>query len=118
MHTTGMRIATYRRSVNWTQDKLASEINIPRSMLSDIENDKLTLKLDLLHKIAEKLQIPAACLLPSPNSLVYNNNDEASYIKHNSGSVKEERSLWEALLKTKDELLEAKDKLIKLLENK
>jgi transcriptional regulator with XRE-family HTH domain len=64
MDTTGMRIATYRRSVNWTQDKLASEINIPRSMLSDIENDKLTLKLDLLHKIAEKLQyqLPASYL--------------------------------------------------------
>lgn len=55
MDTTGMCIATYRRSVNWTQDKLASEINIPRSMLSDIENNKLTLKLDLLHKISGEI---------------------------------------------------------------
>lgn len=42
MDTIGSRIALYRNSKKWTQERLASELNILQSTLSEIENDQLS----------------------------------------------------------------------------
>ena len=46
MKTLGSRIALFRNSRRWTQGKLAAEIGVVQSVLSEIENDKTSPKWD------------------------------------------------------------------------
>jgi transcriptional regulator with XRE-family HTH domain len=80
METIGTRIASFRHSLKWTQDHLAAELDIPRSMLSDIENNKTSPKLELLDKIAQKLNVPLNNLLPATYNIGSHNSDSAQGI--------------------------------------
>jgi transcriptional regulator with XRE-family HTH domain len=115
METIGTRIATYRHSLKWTQDRLAAELDIPRSMLSDIENDKTSPKLELLDRIAEKLNVPINNLLPSTNNIVTHNNDNAqgnSGVTNNYNNDHNNSVMLEVLAK----VLETQNRLIALLD--
>lgn len=118
METIGTRIALFRNARRWTQEHLAVEIGIPQSELSKIETDKVSPKWELITVIAEKLDVPAISLLPlSGNNVMYNHfTDQASNIMNQFSDNNSNEELWKALLKAKEELLETKDKLIRLLE--
>lgn len=107
MESLGSRIALYRNSRRWTQDRLASELGIAQGLLSDIENDKISPKWDMITKIADQLEVPILNLLPC-NTNVTNNqfsdHSQAGTVYNQASS--EERKLWEALLKAKDEIIE------------
>ncbi|MFA6057154.1 MAG: helix-turn-helix transcriptional regulator [Taibaiella sp.] len=114
METIGTRIATYRHSLKWTQDRLADELSIPRSMLSDIENDKISPKLELLDKIAQKLNVPINQLLPSTYNIISHNSDTAqgngNVNNYNNGHSNE------ILLDMLAKVLETQNRLIALLD--
>lgn len=113
METIGTRIATYRHSLKWTQDRLAAELDIPRSMLSDIENDKTSPKLELLDKIAEKLNVPLNNLLPSTYNIISHNSDTA----HGNGNVNYNNDHNSAaVLEVLAKVLETQNRLIALLD--
>lgn len=61
----GLNIAYYRKLKGITQMKLAEEINISRTHMSNIEapNMPTSISLDTLLDIADALDIPAANLL-------------------------------------------------------
>jgi len=103
--TIGQCIAEQRLCKRWTQEKLASEIGMHQSILSDIENDKRSPKWDTVCQIANRMDVPLISLLP-----VNATNDNVNNDEH----FEEEKKLWESLLKTKDELLAEKDYIIQL----
>jgi transcriptional regulator with XRE-family HTH domain len=117
METIGQRIAKQRLNKRWTQERLASELSITQSFLSDIENDKVSPKWEFLVSAAEKLEIPILSLLPQDvfNIMNNNNNQNVGYILNNYSKSEEENKLWESLLKAKDELIESQKLLITTL---
>jgi transcriptional regulator with XRE-family HTH domain len=119
METLGSRIALYRNSRRWTQERLASEIGVTQGLLSEIENDKVSPRWETINEIAEKLEVPILSLLPVASNVIINPsfNDNASNIMTQNNN-KQNEQLWEALQKTQEELLATKDKLIQLLEQR
>lgn len=113
MQTVGSRIALYRNSRRWTQDRLASDLNITQSLLSEIENDKISPKWDLIAKAAEVLEVPVQELLPcSGISIMHNHYTDYSGHILNGGDIvqhhaNDKETLLTELLATKDELLQA-----------
>ena len=61
----GLNIAYYRKLKGMTQLKLAEEVNISRTHMSNIEapNMPTSISLDTLLDIADVLEIPASSLL-------------------------------------------------------
>ena len=110
MESLGSRIALYRNSRRWTQERLASVIGITQGLLSEIENDKVSPRWETITEIAKRLEVPIMNLLP-----VAGNNVISSQYSNQS---QREQQLWEALQKTQEELWATKNKLIQLLEQK
>lgn len=55
MATVGERIKEVREAKGWTQEKLATEANISKSFLSEVEKHGKNISLDLLLKVATAL---------------------------------------------------------------
>ena len=55
MATVGERIREVREAKGWTQDKLATEADISKSFLSEVEKHGKNISLDLLLKVATAL---------------------------------------------------------------
>jgi len=55
MATVGERIKEVREAKGWTQDKLATEADISKSFLSEVEKHGKNISLDLLLKVATAL---------------------------------------------------------------
>jgi transcriptional regulator with XRE-family HTH domain len=120
METIGKRIAAFRFMREWTQERLASEVGITQSVLSDIETDKTSPTWALITRIAEALEIPAISLIPSQASTITNNqftdNAIANNIVHQYNNMSgDERKVWEELIKAKDSIIAAKDEVITAL---
>lgn len=113
MNTIGSRIALYRNSRRWTQNKLASELGIAQGFLSDMENDKVSPKWDMINKIAERLEVPLLQLLPLNTGITHNHSGNWPGLVAQNGDLlnvnndPDERQLWKALLEAKDETIEA-----------
>lgn len=116
METIGLRISIYRNSRRWTQRRLASEVGITQSILSEIENDRVSPKWDVLIKIAERLELPVLSLLPLSADAQPGQVDNSDTNQHHSPA--ETRHLYEALLKAKEELLKAKEETIEILKSR
>lgn len=112
MNTIGSRIALYRNSRRWTQNRLASELGIAQGFLSDMENDKVSPKWDMINKIAERLEVPLLQLLPLNTGIIQNLSNGSVPVLQNGDLITVhndpgERELWKALLEAKDETIEA-----------
>lgn len=120
MESIGSRIALYRNSRRWTQERLASVIGITQGLLSEIENDKVSPRWNTITEIAKRLEVPIMNLLPvAGNNIVpsqYNDQPYNPTVQNNT--AQREQQLWEALQKTQEELWATNNKLIQLLEQK
>ena len=58
-----LRIKQYRKNRGLTQKQLAERVGIGRSYLSELENDKWDIKLNLLIKISKVLKIAPSKLI-------------------------------------------------------
>lgn len=115
MESIGKRIATQRRLKNWKQEKLASELGVSQSVLSDIENDKISPKWEFIVSVAEKLETPIYTLLLQDtfNIMNNNNNHNVGYIQNNYAVTEEERTFYK---ETISNLQEQNAKLMILLD--
>ena len=68
----GLRIKASRESLCMTQEQLAELVNISRTHLSNLEQGKNTISLDLLMRIAKHLRTSPADLLPRTESSALN----------------------------------------------
>ena len=53
----GLAVATLRKERGYSQERFAFEANIARKYMSDIENGKRNVSLDVIKRIADKLEI-------------------------------------------------------------
>ena len=53
----GFAVATLRKERGYSQERFALEANIARKYMSDIENGKRNVSLDVIKRIADKLDI-------------------------------------------------------------
>lgn len=53
----GLAVATLRKERGYSQERFALEANIARKYMSDIENGKRNVSLDVIKRIADKLGI-------------------------------------------------------------
>lgn len=75
--TTGQRIKMIRNKLGFTQDKLASDANMSRSYLADVENDRYNPSFDTLERIAEALNVSTDRLTgESASSIIENRLNE------------------------------------------
>jgi|GEM_PF-1027557 len=117
MDTLGKRIALYRHMRQWTQERLASEVNVTQSTLSDIENDKSSPTWKLIADIAHALDVPVLSLLPESDDSHGRTNPLGADAAV-SGNPEREFAALNQLIQTKDELIRAKDELIRELRGK
>lgn len=116
MDTLGKKIALYRHMRQWTQERLAFEVSITQSTLSDIENDKSSPTLKLILEIARALDVSLLQLLPQEalglpagqvqNLLTPSRNGQESVHAQSTET-------WKLLIMAKEELIHAKDELIR-----
>lgn len=59
----GQNIKSIRKKRNLTQTKFAQSLNISRTYLSDLENNRKSPSIDTINKIAKKLNVPTMHLL-------------------------------------------------------
>jgi transcriptional regulator with XRE-family HTH domain len=92
----------------WTQERLASEVGLTQSVLSDIENDKSSPTWKLINDLAQALEFPILSILPVSANNVFPNqsNDSVNNIMNQYGNFEEERKVWQELIKAKDELIQ------------
>jgi transcriptional regulator with XRE-family HTH domain len=104
----GSRIREVRKSKHLSQDALAEIINISPSHMSDIENGKKNISLDIFMRITEALQVSADWLLRTNIPSVANlQSGEIGEILSDC-SVSEAQALIKMLRNMKATLREAK----------
>src|SRR5690606_9071692 len=114
MDSIGKRIAAQRRFKNWKQETLASEMGISQSLLSDIENDKISPKWEFITSLADKLEVPVTSLLPQDSFTIMNNNHNHNVCGVlNNYTSEEERQFYKETIAG---LQEQNGKLMGLLE--
>lgn len=60
----GSNIQSFRKLNGYTQKELAAKINLSRSYLADVENDRYNPSLETLKSIAKALNVSISDLLP------------------------------------------------------
>lgn len=64
MDTTGKRISAARTARGWSQEELGTLLGYTQTAINYWENDKRSITVDKLIRIAHALEIPTAELLP------------------------------------------------------
>ena len=59
----GLAVAALRKEKGYSQERFALEANIARKYMSDIENGKRNVSLDVMMRIADKLGVKLSVLL-------------------------------------------------------
>jgi transcriptional regulator with XRE-family HTH domain len=118
MDKIGEKIKNAREVKNLTQDYVAKKLGITQRAYSKIENDEVNIVVNKLLEIAKILGVSPNEFLPSEGSHVYNNIVTSQ--KGNGFVINQAEKaieLYDKLLKTKDELIIAKENYIKQLES-
>jgi transcriptional regulator with XRE-family HTH domain len=117
--TVGKQIAFYRHITHVKQEDLAKQVGITQSILSDIENDKVSPTVSLLQMFAKVLQVPASALLPESESMIVNSHIQDSAVNHssitNQSNMEHEKRLLHELLAAKDAVIASKENENRLL---
>lgn len=107
----GRKIRRLRRELNLTQEYVSEHANISQHKLSDIENDKVSLKLEDLPIFAKIFKVEPETLLQSEDVSFNNTNNKVENQGYNIHLSNAETT--NQLLSTQNELLK---KLVALLE--
>ncbi len=111
----GGNIRKIRELKGFSQQSLADEIDVDQKTISRIENGTLSPKFDLLIEITKTLNINLHQLLSFNEELIFNNYTQHQPGEHlaptNTSTVEQIETLYR-------DLLNAKDKIIELLNKK
>ena len=75
----GIAILQLRKQQGLSQERLALEADIDRRYMSDVENGKRNISLDIIERIASRLRIEVSELLRSPDSLFFTTSAAENY---------------------------------------
>lgn len=113
------RIKMFRETRNYTQEHMAEVLKISQRAYSSIENGQTQLTVERLFEIAEALQVNIGDIIGSENQYTYHNNfnnnatQNKGNLVFNQDNFKEQRQLYERLLKSKDEEIQFLKDLVK-----
>lgn len=110
----GNNIRHIRELRNLTQQALATEIDLSQKQLSRIEKDEISPTIELVSKICAALDVSLQEMLKFNSNYIFNNithNQKGEYINYNNTAIKQIENLYK-------QLIEEKDRTIKLLETK
>lgn len=119
------KLRQLRETKQLKQETLANLLNISQSNYAKIESGKLSIRLDVLEKLAKVLEIPPNELLKTENTTIQlnSNNNNGTNNSFTANDIDLLKSLYEKLLvaeqqnlKSKDELIEVQNKRIQDLE--
>jgi len=113
------RIKLIREARNYTQEYMAEALHLSQRAYSSIENGQTQLTVERLYEIAEALQVSIGEIINTDNQSIYYNNFN-NHAPNNKGNLvfhqdafDEQRSLYERLLKTKEEEINYLKELLK-----
>ncbi len=114
----GDKIRKYRLLKGYSQENMATMLNISQKTYSNLENNKSNISIDILKTLAKELEVDVMELLSSDKVVVQHNNskDNSTFqggiiLNHNAELVKQ---LKEQISGLKKSLLD-KDEIIALL---
>jgi transcriptional regulator with XRE-family HTH domain len=93
----GRKIKILRESKNYTQEYMASNLNISQNSYSRIENENVKISTDRLKEIASLLEVPSEYLISDQSpSLTFNNNNNKidKFYGHVSNLSEGEKDIW------------------------
>jgi transcriptional regulator with XRE-family HTH domain len=93
----GRKIKMLRESKNYTQEYMASNLNISQNSYSRIENENVKISTDRLKEIASLLEVPSEYLISDESpSLTFNNNNNKidKFYGHVSNLSEGEKDIW------------------------
>ena len=110
-NTVSKNIRKYRDLKGFSQEYMAEQMNLTQSAYAKIENTETKLTIDRLNEISKILEVDIANLLEQKNSNIFKNNKIENIFTYVENLTLENKELLQELLNTKN-------KLIKVLENK
>jgi transcriptional regulator with XRE-family HTH domain len=119
----GRKIKMLRESKNYTQEYMASNLNISQNTYSRIENENVKISTDRLKEIASLLEVPSEYLISDQSpSLTFNNNNNKidKFYGHVSNLSEGEKDIWLITIKQLENqikyLQSENERLLSLLE--
>ena len=109
----GNKIRKLRMAKNYTQEYMAEVLEVSPKTYSNMENDKSTISLETLHKLAQELEVDVLELV-SDSKIVIQNNTATENSSHNFNGIVVNHLSDELLTQFKERI----DDLKKLLEEK
>ena len=117
------KIRALREYHNWSQEDVAERMNMSKSSYSRLEREESKLDVGKLQKLAAIFQIDIADLIKSDDSkglvclIAENNGSNANYYNGSENLMNEIERIKQALTHTQ-ELVQYKDQIIEILEDK
>ncbi len=109
----GNKIRKLRMNKGYSQEYMADVLEISTKTYSNMENDKSTISLETLHKLAQELEVDVLGLV-SDSKIVIQNNTATENSSHNFNGIVVNHLSEELLVQFKERI----DDLKKMLEEK
>jgi transcriptional regulator with XRE-family HTH domain len=112
------RLRKIRTEKNYSQDYLAKKIGITQKAYSKIENNETRLNVDVLQKISDILEVPIEVFFKGVSAPILNDFSHRSggdNVIYKNGSADKYEKLYEKILQSKDEIIQAKNEEITTL---
>lgn len=114
------KIRELRENLDWTQEKMAEQLNMSTNGYAKIERGETKLKLDKLEKIAQIFNIDVIELLSSDKGVFFmmnenSDNNKANYYQNSPMALVAEIEKLNVIIGQKDLLLSEKERQIQIL---
>lgn len=118
MNTICENIKKIRIEKKLTQDQVAKKLGVSRAWYIKLENDEVSIKLDLLPKIAAIFNIPVNELTQVNGQNYFQTTNHNTQVKNVASIIHENdklETLYKTLLEAKDSIILEKEERIKIL---
>ncbi|UXE65770.1 MAG: helix-turn-helix transcriptional regulator [Chryseotalea sp. WA131a] len=108
----GTRLRQLRESKGYSQQNVADYLEMEQPNYQKLESDKAQPKLDLLEKLADFYKVSLVDLISSEKNSVHIQNNNHNH----NGVVMGDAELFQLCIKSKEEIIKAKDDMISHLQ--
>jgi transcriptional regulator with XRE-family HTH domain len=110
----GHKIKAIRELKGFSQDYLATQLNLSQNAISKIEKGEIKLDFNTVCSVADVLETDVNALLNFEPNNIFNNCTQSGVVNTTFNS---DQKLIELLLKAKEDIIKDKDRIIELLGN-
>ena len=102
----GTKIRKLRELKGLSQENLAEELNLSVNGYGKIERNEVSVSYDRLLSISKVLEVPVETIVGFDNKYIYHNDaskNQGELVFHQENGLEELRTLYDRLIKAKDE---------------